>query len=117
MVHYGRAPDEWFVQVLRHVRENRPHLWEAEVDVQAQNFAARLRNLQDTSRMQVEQTEPPPQPHPKSSARTTTVRPIDSRNLGAQSSTVGGQSSTAQVVINLATPTGEPEVQGPRPDL
>ena len=115
MVHYGRAPDEWFVQVLKHVRENRPHLWEAEVDVQAQNFAAR-QNVQYTARMQVEQTEPPPQPHPKASARTTTrtamASAVDSR-VGNRST----QSSTAQVVINLTTPTGDPEVLGPLPDL
>ena len=28
MVHYGRAPDDWILQILHHARESRPHLWD-----------------------------------------------------------------------------------------
>ena len=28
MVHYGRAPDAWILQLLHHAREHRPHLWD-----------------------------------------------------------------------------------------
>ena len=120
MVHYGRAPDEWLLQVLNHVREHRPHLWaeatrrpaaeEAPPAVPAGAVPARAAQVREAQRdAQVQAgVDPPPEPHPK-------ARPATTRTSGSRPTQ--GASSSAQVVINFQSPAAEPAITGPQPDL
>ena len=118
MIHYARAPDDWLLQVLHHVRENRPHLWEeaarrqtrAEIDQAARDRAARdtgARAAQDTV-AQNQAKAPPPEPRPASGPPNVRAR----RNFGGR---LNHQEIQAQnVVINLTTPEGDPATLGPQ---
>ena len=122
MVHYGRAPDEWLLKVLNHVREHRPHLWAeatrrpaAEEDppaVPAGAVPARAAQVRAAQRDAQDQAgvDPPPEPHPKARSATTRMRTFGSRPTQ-------GASSSAQVVVNLQSPAAEPGFRGPQPDL
>ena len=111
MIHYARAPDDWLLQVLRHVRENRPHLWEeaarrqtrAEVDQAVRDRAARDIVAQNQANQ-----VPPPEPHPASRPSNTRARTSFAGRLNHQ------EISAQNVVINLTTPEGEPATLGPQ---
>ena len=113
MVHYARATDDWYLQVLNHVREHRPHLWEeasrrrttAEVHQAARDLAAR--DLAAQNQMGVD-NPPPPEPHPAPRPMTRTIFPAGRLSLEA--------SGTTQVVINNTSPMGDPTTLGPQSD-
>ena len=122
MVHYGRAPDEWLLRVLNHVREHRPHLWAEAVRGQATEEAppavpagavpARAAQARAAQRDALDSAgvDTPPEPHPKARPATTRMRTFSSRPAH-------GAASSAQVVINLQSPAAEPTITGPQPDL
>ena len=122
MIHYGRAPDEWLMRVLDHVREHRPHLWaeaarrqateEARQAVQAPPVQARAVRAFAAQRdaPNQDETNPPPEPHPKARPSSTRTRAYG-RGLNQ------GASSSTQVVINFQSPAAEPTVLAPQPDL
>ena len=125
MMHYGKAPDDFILQILRHVRECRPHLW------QLAEATPLPHQQEDTS-----QPPPPPQyprwvrgggqqtPSPyvqqqPTSGPSYTDGPTNYSTTSMPQPTVSinrAEPSVPQVVVNVMAQGGQELQQEPHPE-